>query len=287
MEEKRRVSVVIPAYNEEGIIGEVISEVKKLSFVSEILVVDDGSNDKTAEIAERKGARVIRHPYNKGNGAAVKTGIRNATGEIVVLMDGDGQHNPRDIEKLVSELADYDLVVGTRGKDYASPLSRKWGNRILARLASMLTGVRIPDLTSGFRAAERKHLLEFVHLFPNGFSYPTTCTLAFLKAGYSVKFEPVNQFKRKGGRSKINLISDGIRFFLLILKTITLFHPLKIFIPFALFFLLLGGGYGIYTIITERHVTNSSVLLISMAVIIFLVGLVSEQIALFRFERRE
>jgi glycosyltransferase involved in cell wall biosynthesis len=287
MEEKRRVSVVIPACNEEKVIGEIISELKRLPFISEILVVDDGSSDKTAEIAKNGGARVIRHPYNKGNGAAVKTGIRNASGEIVVLMDGDGQHNPQDTEKLVSKLDEYDLVVGARGKGYFSPLGRKWGNSLLARLASFLTGVKIPDLTSGFRAAGRKYLLEFVHLFPNGFSYPTTCTLAFLKAGYSVRFEPVTQFKRKGGESKINLITDGARFFLLILKTITLFHPLKVFIPFTLLFLLLGGGYGIYTIITESHVTNSSVLLISMAVIIFLVGLVSEQISLFRFERRD
>src|SRR5262249_9126084 len=228
---------------------------------------------------------VLRHPYNKGNGAAVKTGIREAAGAFVLIADGDGQHRPADASRLVSHLGGYDLVVGARSRQtHASP-SRRAGNALLNAIASFLTEQPIPDLTSGFRAARREHLREFIHLLPNGFSTPTTTTLAFIKAGYSVKFEPIDAAQRAGA-SKIRFGSDGFHFFLILLKVITIFSPLRLFAPVSAAAFLVGAGYGIWTIVTQSHVTNSSVLLIVLSVVILLVGLVSEQIASLRFEGR-
>jgi len=286
MKKDDRISIIIPAYNEEEIIEQVIKRIKQVPGIWEIIVVDDGSSDNTAQIASRLGVKLFRHPYNKGNGAAVKSGLREASGEIVLFMDADGQHQPEDIEKLIKEMEQYDLVVGSRLPSSESSLFRRIGNSLLNKLSSYLAGIKIPDLTSGFRAARRERMLEFIHLLPNGFSYPTTTTLAFLKAGYSVKFVPIKALKRVG-QSKISLFQDGVKFFVIILKIITLFHPLKIFLPISLIFFLLGTGYAIYTMITQMDITDPSVLLISMAVIIFLVGLVSEQVAALRFEKRQ
>jgi glycosyltransferase involved in cell wall biosynthesis len=281
-----KVSLIIPAYNEEGIIEEVIKKVKQIPKISEIIVVDDGSTDNTAKIVSSLGVKLLRHPYNKGNGAAIKTGLRAATGDIVLFMDADGQHQPEDIENLLEKTDQYDLVVGSRTSSSESLLLRRLGNGIFNRLASYLAGIKIPDLTSGFRAAKRDCMLEFIHLLPNGFSYPTTTTLAFMKAGYNVAFVPTKALKRVG-QSKIRLFSDGMKFFVIILKIITLFHPLKIFLPLSLLFFLVGGGYAVYTVISKMDITDPSVLLLSMSVIIFLVGLVSEQIASLRLERRK
>jgi glycosyltransferase involved in cell wall biosynthesis len=281
-----KVSLIIPAYNEEGIIEEVIKKVKQIPKISEIIVVDDGSTDNTAKIVSSLGVKLLRHPYNKGNGAAIKTGLRAATGDIVLFMDADGQHQPEDIENLLEKTDQYDLVVGSRTSSSESSLLRRLGNGIFNRLASYLAGIKIPDLTSGFRAAKRDCMLEFIHLLPNGFSYPTTTTLAFMKAGYNVAFVPTKALKRVG-QSKIRLFSDGMKFFVIILKIITLFHPLKIFLPLSLLFFLVGGGYAVYTVISKMDITDPSVLLLSMSVIIFLVGLVSEQIASLRLERRK
>jgi glycosyltransferase involved in cell wall biosynthesis len=252
----------------------------------EILVVDDGSHDRTAAAAEAAGARVIRHPYNKGNGAAVKSGIRTAGGDYVLIIDADGQHAPEDAVRLVSRLGEYDLVVGARTRRTQASWGRRLGNLALDRLASWLTGRRVPDLTSGFRAARRSCLREFLHLLPNRFSTPTTTTLSFVKAGYSVAFEPVDARPRVGA-SKIRLARDGARFFLIVLKIITLFSPLRVFLPVSLALFAFGAGYAAGTIATQSHVTNSSVLLIVLGVIVFLIGLVSEQIAALRFEPRE
>jgi glycosyltransferase involved in cell wall biosynthesis len=281
-----KVSIIIPAYNEEGIIEEVIKKVKQIPNVAEIIIVDDGSTDNTAKIASSLGVKLLRHPYNKGNGAAIKTGLRAATGDIVLFMDADGQHRPEDIENLLEKTDQYDLVVGSRTSSSESSLLRRLGNGIFNKLASYLAGMKIPDLTSGFRAAKRNCMLEFIHLLPNGFSYPTTTTLAFMKAGYNVAFVPTKALKRVG-QSKIRLFRDGMKFFVIILKIITLFHPLKIFLPLSLLFFLVGGGYAVYTVITKMDITDPSVLLLSMSVIIFLVGLVSEQIAALRLERRK
>jgi glycosyltransferase involved in cell wall biosynthesis len=279
------VSIVIPAFNEGPAVADVVSALKTVASWHEIIVVDDGSRDDTAVRAKAAGACVIRHPYNKGNGAAVKSGIRSATGEFVLIMDGDGQHRPEDARRMVSRLGEYDLVIGSRSTSTQATQARRFGNSALNGLASYLTGRSIPDLTSGFRAARREQLREFLHLLPNGFSTPTTTTLAFIKAGYNVGFEPV-EARPRVGTSKIRLAHDGSRFLLIILKIVTLFSPLRVFLPISLLCFALGVGYALYTIYWEMHVTNSSVLLIMLAVIVFLVGLVSEQISALRFEGR-
>jgi len=278
-------SILIPAYNEAAAIGAVVRDLLTSAGWREILVIDDGSTDDTGAQAAAAGARVIRHPYNKGNGAAVKTGIRHASGAQVLIIDADGQHAPADAIRLVSHLGPYDLVVGARSPRSQATTARRLGNSLLNGIASYLTEQRIPDLTSGFRAARRDCLLEFLHLLPNGFSTPTTTTLAFMKAGYSVRFEPVEAAQRRG-ESKIRLGADGVSFFLILLKVITIFSPLRIFLPISLSAFVVGAAYAAWTIATQSHVTNSSVLLILLSVVIFLVGLISEQISSLRFEGR-
>jgi glycosyltransferase involved in cell wall biosynthesis len=285
MADAAETSVVIPVFNEATSIGEVVRDLAAAAPWREILVVDDGSSDETGAQAAAAGARVLRHPYNKGNGAAVKTGIREAAGAFILIADGDGQHRPADATRLVSHLGSYDLVVGARSRETHASVSRRIGNATLNAIASFLTEQRIPDLTSGFRAARRDQLLEFLHLLPNGFSTPTTTTLAFIKAGYSVRFEPVDAAQR-AGVSKIRLGSDGVHFFLILLKVITIFSPLRLFVPVSAAAFVVGAGYGIWTVVTQSHVTNSSVLLIVLSVVILLVGLVSEQISSLRFEGR-
>ena len=285
MAEPRQVSVVIPACNEAEAIADVVRELASTATWHEIIVVDDGSEDGTGEAAAKAGARVVKHPYNKGNGAAVKSGIRAASGEFILIIDGDGQHKPSDAVALVSRLGEYDLVVGARSSGTQAGSTRRWGNAMLNRLASYLSDREIPDLTSGFRCARREYLLEFIHLLPNGFSTPTTTTLAFLRAGYNVAFHPV-EARQRAGSSKIKLTRDGPKFFLIVLRVITIFSPLRIFVPVAALSFLLGTGYGIYTLITETHVAPTAALLITLGVVILLIGLVSEQISALRFEGR-
>lgn len=284
MAEPGQISIVIPAYNEAEIIGQVVMAMSGTAQWREILVVDDGSTDDTGGIAAAAGARVVRHPYNKGNGASVKSAIRNATGEFVLVVDGDGQHRPADALRVAQQLGDYDLVVGARTMGQASR-TRGLGNAFLNRLASYLSGRDVPDLTSGMRGARLSMLREFIHLLPNGFSTPTTTTMAFLKAGYNVTFVPI-EAQRRVGTSKINLSRDGMSFLLILLRVITIFSPLRIFLPVSLAAFAIGAAYAVFTILTETHVTNTSVLLIILSVIIFLVGLVSEQISALRFEGR-
>ena len=278
-------SIVIPAFNEAASIAALVADLRRAGSWREILVVDDGSTDDTGARASAAGAHVIRHPYNKGNGAAVKAGIRHAAGSCVLIIDADGQHQPSDAVRLVAQLADYDLVVGARSTESQASPARRLGNSALNWIASYLTEQPITDLTSGFRAARREHLMEFLHLLPNGFSTPTTTTLAFIKAGYSVRFEPIDAAQRQG-QSKIRLGSDGVGFLLILLKVITIFSPLRIFLPISAAAFLIGAAYAMWTIATQSHVTNSSVLLILLSVVIFLVGLVSEQISSLRFEGR-
>jgi glycosyltransferase involved in cell wall biosynthesis len=278
------VTVVIPAFEEASAVGLVVQSLGAAAAWREVLVVDDGSADETATIASAAGARVVRHPYNKGNGAAIKTGIRHASGEYVLIVDGDGQHTAADALRLVAFLGEYDLVVGTRaGSTQQASTARHMGNNALNWVASYLTGRDIPDLTSGLRAARTSGLREFLHLLPNGFSTPTTTTLSFVKAGYSVRFEPITVGARLG-KSKIKLVSDGARFLMILLKVITIFSPLRIFLPIAGAFFALGAAYAIWTAITRRDITDSAVLLLVLAVVIFLVGLVSEQISTMRSE---
>jgi glycosyltransferase involved in cell wall biosynthesis len=279
------VSVVIPAYNEAASIPELVDTLKRAASWREIIVVDDGSTDGTAEGAAGAGASVVRHPYNKGNGAAIKSGIRRAGGDFVLILDGDGQHPPEDALRIAQRLGEYDLVIGARAGTTQATQARRTGNAALNRLAGYLTGRTIPDLTSGFRGARREYLREFLHLLPNGFSTPTTTTMAFLKAGYSVGFEPIHAGRRVG-QSKIRLGSDGVGFVMILLKVIAIYSPLRIFAPVSATAFAVGAGYAIWTIATQSHVTNSSVLLIVTSVVIFLIGLVSEQIASLRFEGR-
>ena len=278
-------SVIVPAFNEGVSIGPLVTELRSVAAWHEVLVVDDGSRDETAARAAAAGARVIRHPYNKGNGASVKTALRQATGAFVLIIDADGQHRPADALRLVAQLDTYDLVVGARSVQTQATAFRRAGNAMLNWTASYLTTRPIPDLTSGFRAARRACILEFLHLLPNGFSTPTTTTLAFLKAGYSVHFETVEAARRQGN-SHIRLASDGVGFILILLKVITIFSPMRIFLPISAAAFVVGAAYAVWTIVTQSHVTNSSVLLILMSVLIFLVGLVSEQISSLRLEGR-
>ena len=283
MADTAAVSVVIPAYNEAAAIADVVGAMGSAGPWREIIVIDDGSQDETSARASAAGAIVVRHPYNKGNGAAVKSGIRRATGDYILIADGDGQHQAGDARRLVAKLGEFDLVIGARAKDTQANQARRFGNSALNQLATYLTGRHIPDLTSGFRAARRDHLVEFLHLLPNGFSTPTTTTLAFIKAGYNVAFEPADARPRVGA-SKIRLARDGVKFFMIILKIVTLFSPLRVFLPIAVTSFLIGLAYGIWNVALHSRIPNGSVLLILFSVVVFLVGLVSEQVSALRFE---
>ena len=285
------VSVVIPAFNEAQVIGDVIERIfdvfDQLPYTMELLVIDDGSSDGTAVVAQEAGAEVIQHPYNIGNGAAVKTGIRNAAGDVIVLLDGDGQHAPEDIPRLLDKVGRYDLVVGARTRDSESQIHRDLANQIYNWLATYVCGRKIEDLTSGFRAVRADMARSFVYLLPNTFSYPTTITLATVRAGYSLAYVPIRAAQRVG-KSKIKLFRDGSRFFLIILKIATFFSPLKVFIPASIFMFLTGIGYGLFKVVAlGQRYGPTSAMLMTVAVLVFLVGLVSEQVAQLRFDRTE
>ncbi len=285
MAERPDISIVIPAFNEAARLGPLLERIAALALPRlEVVVVDDGSTDDTAEAALQAGAHVVRHPYNIGNGAAVKSGIRAARGRLIVLMDGDGQHRPEDIPKLLAETGRYHMVVGARAKGSKLRLHRYFANHIYNIFASYVTKFRVEDLTSGFRALSRREALRYIDLLPNTFSYPSTLTLAFLRSGLTVKYVPIQTLYRTG-ESKIRLATDGVRFLLIITKIATLFSPFRVFLPVSAFFFLTGVGYYLYTFITEHRFTNMAALLLTTAVIIFMMGLVSEQIALLRMER--
>jgi glycosyltransferase involved in cell wall biosynthesis len=280
-----QVSIVIPVFNEAENLEGVIKKITVLDLPGcEIIVVDDGSTDGSADVALKVGANVIRHPYNIGNGAAVKSGIRVARGKLIVLMDGDGQHQPQDIPKLLAETRDYHMVVGARAKGSKLRFHRYAANIIYNWLASYVTQFNVKDLTSGFRALPRVEALRFIDLLPNTFSYPTTLTLAFLRSGLTVKYVPIQSLYRSG-QSKISLVSDGFRFLLIITKIATLFAPFRIFLPVSIVCFLGGLTNYIYTYVTQHRFTNMSVFMFTTAVIIFMLGLISEQIALLRMER--
>lgn len=280
-----RISVVLPAKNEAEGLRKTLPRLRACQPSAEIIVVDDGSTDDTAAVAAQHEARVVQAPYSMGNGAAIKRGARAASGDILVFMDADGQHDPAHIDALLERLsAGYDMVVGARDATGQASRGRGAANGFYNRLASWMTGHRIADLTSGFRAVRAEKFREFLHLLPNGFSYPTTCTMAFFRSAYSVAYLPIPVAQRIG-RSHIRPMRDGIRFLLIIFKIATLYSPFKLFMPASVGFFLLGLGYYGWTFATEHRFTNMSALLLSAAVIVFLIGLVSEQVTALTYRR--
>ena len=275
-----KFSVVIPAKDESATIGSLVTRLKALLPDAEVLVVDDGSGDSTSAVAQQAGARVIRHPVSRGNGAAIKAGARAAAGPTLIFMDTDGQHDPASIPALLARLdSGYDMVVGARSASMHSSLPRLLANRIYNVLASWMTGVAVTDLTSGFRVARADVFKQFISLLPNGFSYPTTSTMAFLRGGYCVAFEPVAVQARTGAsRSHIRPLRDGTRFLVIIFKVATLYSPLKVYLPFSALFFVSGLLYYLYTLISSGRFTNLGALLFTASIVVFLIGLVSEQI---------
>jgi glycosyltransferase involved in cell wall biosynthesis len=282
-----KISVVIPVHNEVQTIGETVRSIQKRMPDAEILVIDDGSTDESARVAREAGAYVWVHPYNIGNGAAIKTGIRLASGTKIVLMDGDGQHDPEDIPRLLEAAEKYDMVVGARDAGGHANSFRFTANQIYNLIARYATQFPVKDLTSGFRVIEKETATRYLYLLPNSFSYPTTLTLAYLRSGRTVFYLPIQARKRGEGKSKIRLFRDGSRFFLILIKIITLFSPFRIFLPVSLLFLLSGLANYAFTYLTFGRFTNMSALLLITSVIIFMIGLVSEQIAQLRYDRIE
>ena len=286
---KPRISVILPARNEaqalHGLLPALRQAVSSLADGVELIVVDDGSDDATARLAQEAGAVVVRHPYAMGNGAAIKSGARRATGEILVFMDADGQHDPADIPRLLHEIEQgYDMAIGARSRRGQASFWRHLGNWVYNRLASLITARPILDLTSGFRACRAERFREFLALLPNGFSYPTTITMAFLRSGYPVTFIPIEVAERVG-RSHLRPWRDGIRFLLIIFRIGALFSPLKVFAPIAFCFAILGLGYYGFTFMEAKRFTNMSALLLSTSVLVFLMGLLSEQITMLLYSR--
>jgi glycosyltransferase involved in cell wall biosynthesis len=280
------VTILLPAYNEEQSVGQTIREIKQLHPQFEILVIDDGSTDNTRQEAIDAGANVMRHPHNIGNGASIKTGLRYASGEWILMMDADGQHKPSDIASLLAHKDKYDMVVGARSKGSKTSWHRNLANFIYNRFASYVAKFNVEDLTSGFRLVKNDRIAKYIYLLPNTFSYPSTITMAYLRSGLSIKYVPIQTLARKG-KSKIKLLQDGARFFLIITRIATLFSPFRVFLPVSFIFFLTGLGYYLFTYITQHRFTNMSMLLLSSSVIIFMMGLVSEQVSQMRYDRVE
>lgn len=273
-----KLSIIMPAKNEADSLEILLPEIRSLHPDAEIIVVDDGSTDNSVAVCKKHGARVFSHPYSMGNGSAIKTGVRNAGGDTLVMLDADSQHNPENIQTLLNKLEEgYDMVVGSRSAESQASLARHIANGIYNRLSSWMVNHQIDDLTSGFRAVRAHRFKEFLYLLPNGFSYPTTSTISFFRAGYSVTYIPIVT-RQRIGKSHIRLLRDGVRFFLIIFKISTLYSPLKLFVPIAILHLLVGLGYYAYTFSTEARLSIMTVFMLTTAVIIFLIGLVSEQI---------
>jgi glycosyltransferase involved in cell wall biosynthesis len=275
-----KISIILPAKNEAQGLALILPRLRQLYPSAELLVVDDASTDKTAEVAKQNGAVLVSHPYSKGNGAAIKSGLRRASGNIVVCMDSDGQHQPEEVALLIQKVNDgFDMVVGARNRSGQAGAHRSFANGFYNRFASWMVGHKVEDLTSGFRAMRREKFLEFISLLPNTFSYPTTITMSFFRAGYSVAYVPIDVQKRlEGTQSHIRVWRDGIRFLLIIFKIGTLFSPLKLFFPISLILFTSGIVYYLYTYMGDGRFTNMGALLFTTSILVFLMGLISEQI---------
>lgn len=281
------LSIILPAKNEALGLSGVLPDLRRRFPDAEILVVDDGSSDNTLEICRSNGVHVVSHPYSKGNGAAIKTGARAAAGDVFVFMDGDGQHSPDDLLRLLERYQEgYDMVVGARDWGSQAGVHRGIANSVFNRLASWMVGHPIPDLTSGLRVVQRDKFRRFLYLLPNGFSYPTTITMSFFRAGYSVAYLPIRASRRQG-RSHLRVWRDGVRFFLIIFKIGVLYSPLKLFFPISGALFLSGIGYYLYTYLTDHRFTNMSALLFLSALMVFLIGLVSEQVTSLLYQDSE
>jgi glycosyltransferase involved in cell wall biosynthesis len=281
-----KISVIIPVFNEEHTIAELVKKIRSYLPEAEIIVINDGSDDNTAKMAQDSGAIVFNHPYNIGNGAAIKSGIRTATGEVLVFMDGDGQHDPADIDAMLAYFPDYDMVVGARTGSGQASIGRALGNKIYNWFASYVTKFSVRDLTSGFRAVKAEIARNFLYLLPNTYSYPTTMTLGVLRSGNSVKYLPIKTKKRLQGKSHIRLFQDGVRFFMIITRIATLYSPMRVFLPVSFTLFVLGMLRYIYTLITEGRFTNMSAFFFVSSVTIFMMSLISEQVCQMRYERR-
>lgn len=281
------ISIVLPAKNEAGALRGLLPRLRQAYPAAEIIVVDDGSTDDTPTLCREAGVQCLSSPYSMGNGAAIKRGARAASGDILVFMDADGQHSPDNIQALLDKLDQgYDMAVGSRSWSDQAGVGRGLANTLYNRVATWMTGFKVHDLTSGFRAVRADKFREFLHLLPNGFSYPTTITMAFFRSAYPVCYVPI-QVASRIGRSHIRPLRDGVRFMLIIFKIATLYSPLKLFVPTGAGFFLLGLGYYLYTYITTHRFTNMSALLFSAAVIVFLIGLISEQITALTYRRHD
>lgn len=279
------LSIVLPAKNEAAALSGVLPRLKSAFPDAEILVIDDGSADQTRQVCAENGITALSQPYSMGNGAAIKRGARAAKGDTIVFMDADGQHDPALIARLVARLDEgFDMVVGARDWSGQAGVGRGLANALYNWLASRITGFDVKDLTSGFRAVKADKFREFLHLLPNGFSYPTTCTMAFFRSAYAVAYESIPVAKRIG-KSHIKPLRDGLRFLLIIFKIATLYSPLKLFVPTSAAFFMAGLGWYGYTFLTSHKFTNMSMLLFSASAIIFLIGLVSEQITALTYKQ--
>ncbi len=280
------LSIILPAKNEADSLVRLLPELRRRYPAAEIIVIDDGSTDNTHEICRQNEVKCVRHAHSLGNGAAIKHGARFASGKVLVFMDADGQHDPADINRLLERLySGFDMVVGARDSASQASLARRIANAAYNRMASWIVRRPIQDLTSGFRVVRARKFRRFLYLLPNGFSYPTTITMSFFRAGYLVDYVPITASKR-AGKSHINMLTDGARFLLIIFKVGTLYSPLKIFVPISVFFFLTSVGYYSYTYITAGRFTNMGVLLFIMSVLVFLIGLVSEQITTLMYQNQ-
>ena len=283
-----KLSIILPALNEARSLETLLPELKQAFPEAEIVVVDDGSKDDTASICQRANCRRVANPYRMGNGAAIKRGARAARGANLAMLDADGQHTASHLLQLWKRFqsADFDMLVGARHQSDHASLFRRFGNYTFNRLASWMTGQKIADLTSGLRIVRAKRFREFLHLLPNGFSYPTTSTMAFFRSGYTVAYEPID-VQRREGRSHLKIWREGARFLVIIFKIGALYSPLKLFLPVSAFLFATATLLYAYTYMQAGRFTNMSALLYMTSLLTFLIGIVSEQITSLMFARRE